>query len=79
MLKSRFKEPTSHAGHSHHSHAHREGHRTITATTMITRTNITTAPGGHSHVPEGDISWRSLIALAISGGLVPCESALVLL
>lgn len=27
----------------------------------------------------GDISWGSLIALGASGGLVPCESALVLL
>src|SRR5919204_1332242 len=33
----------------------------------------------HSHVPEGDISMASLIALGASGGLVPCPSALVLL
>ncbi len=33
----------------------------------------------HSHVPEGDISMGSLIALGASGGLVPCPSALVLL
>ena len=32
----------------------------------------------HSHVPE-EISWPGLIALGASGGLVPCESALVLL
>ncbi len=36
-------------------------------------------PGGHSHVPDGDISWGNLITLAVSGGMVPCESALVLL
>jgi nickel/cobalt transporter (NicO) family protein len=36
-------------------------------------------PGGHSHVPEGDITWGNLITLAVSGGMVPCESALVLL
>lgn len=33
---------------------------------------------GHSHVPE-EISWSGLMALGASGGLVPCESALVLL
>jgi ABC-type nickel/cobalt efflux system permease component RcnA len=33
----------------------------------------------HSHVPEGDVSMASLIALGASGGLVPCPSALVLL
>jgi nickel/cobalt transporter (NicO) family protein len=33
----------------------------------------------HSHVPEGEISMGSLIALGASGGLVPCPSALVLL
>ena len=33
----------------------------------------------HSHLPEGDISIGSLIALGASGGLVPCPSALILL
>jgi nickel/cobalt transporter (NicO) family protein len=33
----------------------------------------------HSHVPEGDVTLGSLIALGASGGLVPCPSALVLL
>jgi ABC-type nickel/cobalt efflux system permease component RcnA len=32
----------------------------------------------HSHVPE-EVTMGSLIALAVSGGLVPCPSALVLL
>ncbi|HXK03345.1 MAG TPA: hypothetical protein VMS37_13140 [Verrucomicrobiae bacterium] len=36
-------------------------------------------PGGHSHVPEGEITMGSLIALGASGGLVPCPSALVLI
>lgn len=37
-------------------------------------------PGGHahSHMPD-EISWSGLVALGASGGLVPCESALVLL
>ena len=33
----------------------------------------------HSHLPPKNISWRSLIALGISGGLLPCPSALVLM
>ena len=35
----------------------------------------------HSHLPpEGTpVNWRSLLALGISGGLIPCPSALVLL
>ena len=38
---------------------------------------------GHSHLPPGadgsPISWRSLLSLGISGGLLPCPSAMVLL
>jgi ABC-type nickel/cobalt efflux system permease component RcnA len=33
----------------------------------------------HSHTPPEQISWRSLLALGISGGLLPCPSALVVL
>jgi nickel/cobalt exporter len=33
----------------------------------------------HSHLPEGEVSIGSLMALGASGGLVPCPSALVLL
>jgi ABC-type nickel/cobalt efflux system permease component RcnA len=37
----------------------------------------------HSHLPPGAagerVGWRSLLALGISGGLVPCPSAMVLL
>ncbi|HEY5264279.1 MAG TPA: sulfite exporter TauE/SafE family protein, partial [Steroidobacteraceae bacterium] len=37
----------------------------------------------HSHLPPGTagekITWRSLLTLGISGGLVPCPSAMVLL
>src|SRR5262249_16981284 len=32
----------------------------------------------HSHMPD-ELSWGGLVALGASGGLVPCESALVLL
>jgi len=34
---------------------------------------------GHSHVPEGEVTIWSLLSLGISGGMVPCPSALVVL
>ena len=36
---------------------------------------------GHSHLPAdgGPLRWRSLLALGVSGGLVPCPSALVVM
>lgn len=36
-------------------------------------------PHGHSHLPPTRVTWRSLLALGISGGLLPCPSALVVL
>jgi len=35
--------------------------------------------GEHSHMPPEQVTWRSLLALGISGGLLPCPSALVVL
>jgi len=47
-----------------HGHGHGHGH----------------GPGQHTHdVPDGPITLRSLLALGISGGIVPCPSALVVL
>ena len=57
--------------HDHHSHAHEKA--------------LSHSHGGslHSHLPPGmdgtEVSWRNLLALGISGGLVPCPSAMVLL
>jgi nickel/cobalt transporter (NicO) family protein len=49
--------------HDHHHHGHEHDHH---------------HGHSHSHVPD-EISWGGLVALGASGGLVPCESALVLL
>jgi ABC-type nickel/cobalt efflux system permease component RcnA len=68
----------SHAGHvhplhhpAHHSHSH-DGHP-----------HPHPHPPEHSHLPPGadgsPVTWRSLLALGISGGLLPCPSALVVL
>ena len=34
---------------------------------------------GHTHTPKPEMGWRSLLALGVSGGLLPCPSALILL
>ena len=79
--RARRLRPAAHAhdhdhGHAHdhdhaHDHAHTHGHDHAHGHDH--------GPNGHTHVPEGDISLGSLIALGASGGLVPCPSALVLL
>jgi len=56
--------------HQHHEHAHEHSHSHSH--------HHSHGPGGHSHMPD-EISWSGLAALGASGGLVPCESALVLL
>ena len=33
----------------------------------------------HGHAHEADLGWRSLVGVGISGGLLPCPSALVVL
>ncbi len=53
--------------HHHHGHEHEHGHH----------------DHDHDHLPPGAdgsrVTWRSLLALGVSGGLIPCPSALVLL
>ena len=65
----------SHAhGHEHHHHDHPHDH-------VHEHTHShghSHGPGGHTHMPD-EMSWSGLAALGASGGLVPCESALVLL
>jgi ABC-type nickel/cobalt efflux system permease component RcnA len=58
-----------HHGHVHqHTHGHSHGH---------------SHNHGHSYLPPGadgePVTWRSLLLLGISGGLLPCPAALVLL
>ncbi len=39
----------------------------------------TTGGHGHHQLPEGPITARALVALGVSGGIIPCPSALVVL
>ena len=65
------------ASHRHDLHVHGDHHHSHGA--------LVHSHGGraHSHLPPGaagdDVSWKSLLALGVSGGLVPCPSAMVLL
>ena len=54
-------------GHEHHHHDH---HGAL----VHTHDGQT-----HSHLPPEAVTWKSLLALGISGGLLPCPSALVLM
>ena len=70
-------------GHHHgeHSHSH-DGHTHVqpSATAKGSDSFRHTHDGHtHSHLPPEEISWKSLLALGISGGLLPCPSALVLM
>lgn len=61
---------TAHVHHAHHEDHDHAGHSH-------------THDNGHSHLPPGTdgtrVTWRSLLALGVSGGLLPCPSALVVL
>lgn len=67
-------EHHSHNHNEHHSHSH--GDHEHHAHDEFTHTHDGHT---HSHLPPEEISWKSLLALGISGGLLPCPSALVLM
>jgi ABC-type nickel/cobalt efflux system permease component RcnA len=58
--------------HDHDNHSHDQG-----------RHEHNHSHADHSHMPPGadgmPVTWRSLLALGISGGIIPCPSALVVL
>ena len=72
------ERPKHHAdGHPHHEHEHDADHVHDISHVHYHGSRI------HSHLPPGaageEVTWRSLLALGVSGGLVPCPSAMVLL
>ena len=83
LLVSRLRGVPAGHDHSHshapdeiHLHTHEDGH-THSHDDGHTHSH---GFGSHTHaVPEGPITLRSLLALGISGGIVPCPSALVVL
>lgn len=72
----------AHAHDHHHDHEHEHAHSHVHADEHHHHDPVHDHDHGHahghSHIPE-EISWSGLVTLGASGGLVPCESALVLL
>jgi nickel/cobalt transporter (NicO) family protein len=62
--------------HDHHEHSHQDDHNHHYDHHGNYHDH---EHGGHSHTPPEEITWRSLLALGISGGLLPCPSALVVM
>jgi nickel/cobalt transporter (NicO) family protein len=64
------------AGHTHVEHTHPHNGE-------YSHTHHTHSHGGHTHThlpaDSSNVTWRGLMALGVSGGLVPCPAALVLL
>lgn len=69
----------SHENH-HHDHSHHVAHDHDLQHNHSHGLHVHSHGGRpHSHLPNGRITLGSLIALGVSGGLVPCPSALVLM
>ncbi len=70
------------ANHTPHEHHHDHPHHAYDHPHHPPLSPVTHSHGGHSHshIPpgvDGRVTWNSLLALGISGGLLPCPSALV--
>jgi ABC-type nickel/cobalt efflux system permease component RcnA len=67
ILVRRARRLRAASHHHHHDHEHHHHH----------------GPGGHTHAPPGadggGITARSMLALGVSGGILPCPSALVVM
>jgi ABC-type nickel/cobalt efflux system permease component RcnA len=77
LVRERWRSPMHGHGvhHHHHAHDHDHEHGSLGHHHHGAHT--------HRHLPPGTdgapVTWRSLLALGISGGLLPCPSALVLM
>jgi nickel/cobalt transporter (NicO) family protein len=65
VLRSRVRAARAHRTHHHHHHDHHHDHDHH-------------HHHDHHHTPES-LSWRGLIGMGASAGLIPCPSALVVL
>lgn len=77
LFVRRLRAALGFSAHHHHGHDHEHHHSGDPSQPH--------SHGGrvHSHLPPGangsPITWKSLLALGISGGILPCPSALVVL
>jgi nickel/cobalt transporter (NicO) family protein len=65
VLRRRIRGRRAHHHHHHHHHDHHDDH--------------VAGRRAHHHAPPERLSWRGLIAMGASAGLIPCPSALVVL
>lgn len=75
----------SHTHEHPHPHGYAHSHDEASVAAQAGADGVTHSHGGsvHTHLPPGArgerVTWRSLLALGISGGLLPCPSALVVM
>jgi len=92
MLWRRVRSLSARRGHDHRHGSHEHGHNPPHTHDPLddhahgspqAHAHDHTHDHGHSHLPPGaegsPVTWRSVLGLGISGGLLPCPSALVLL
>jgi nickel/cobalt transporter (NicO) family protein len=87
LLRDRLKQSKHQHHHSHHEHTHDEhthdehthDEHTHHEHTHHEHTHYSHHEHSHSHLPPDETSWKNLMALGVSGGLIPCPSALLLL
>lgn len=91
LFVRRLRGAVGGAAHRHGEHEHAHIHEHIHEHDVFDHQHISDplmphSHGGgaaHTHMPPGadgaPVTWRSLLALGISGGLLPCPSALVVL
>jgi nickel/cobalt transporter (NicO) family protein len=76
VLRSRVRWTRARQGHHHDHHHHHHEHDHAHDHGLVHSHD-----GGrpHSHAPPERFSWKGLLALGASAGLIPCPSALVVL
>jgi ABC-type nickel/cobalt efflux system permease component RcnA len=87
MLRARLRErgaaraaPRASASAPRHAHAHAHDHPHPLSQTPDPAIEAASEGGGtHTHVPQGKATLGSILALGISGGLVPCSGGIVVL
>ncbi|MEP7214419.1 MAG: high-affinity nickel-transporter [Acidobacteriota bacterium] len=81
MFKTRLLALLGAAEHHHRSHIAPDHEHDLHDHVPHSHDGHSHTHGGttHTHVPPENITWKSLLALGVSGGLLPCPSALVLM
>lgn len=75
LLLRRYAGAARGHGHSHSRHHHDHGH----ALDGADRDHTHDGHSHHVHGPTGTVTLRELLALGVTGGIVPCPAALVVL